>query len=185
MSGKQWETLSSKIAYKNPFMKIREDSVVRPNGKVAPFYVLDRFGPFSIIIPLENNLTTYLVGQYRYSTQYYSWEFPMGGVIGLSPLAIAKQELKEETGFSAKKWQQLGKFQVSPGHSSQLGFVFLAQDLKEGDPEPEENEFLEIKKMPIQKVDEMIKKQEILDGPTIIAYHFLEQHLQIETPGVG
>jgi len=181
MNGKKWKTLSSKIVYKNPFMKIREDEVIKPNGKASPFYVLDRFSPFSIIIPLEDDLKTYLVGQYRYSTKYYSWEFPMGGVINLSPLAIAKQELKEETGFSAKRWERLGKFQVSPGHASQEGFVFLAQDLKEGEPEPEENEFLEVKKMSIKKVGEMIKKGEILDGPTIIAYHLLEQHLELKS----
>lgn len=176
MSGKKWRMLSSKTVYKNPFMKIRKDKVVRPNGVAAPYYVLDRPSSFSIIIPLDKNLKTYLVGQYRYPTNFYSWEFPMGGVSGLSPLKMAKRELKEETGLLAKKWQKIGQFQVAPGHCSQEAFVFVACELKQGEPEPEENEFLEVKKMSIKRVGEMIAEGKILDGPTIVAYHLLYQH---------
>lgn len=172
MNGENRQTLSSKIVYSNPFMRIREDDVIRPNGVRAPYFVLER-GQFSIIIPLTKKNEIYLVGQYRYAVDFYSWEFPMGFVEGLKPLAIARQELKEETGLIAKKWDLLGKFHVAPGHSSQKAYVFVAQDLVEGEKEPEENEFLEVKKVSLNQVGEMIKKGKILDGPTIVAYHFL------------
>lgn len=169
-----WQTLGKKLVYKNPFMRMVEYDVVRPNGTRAPYYVLDRGAPFAIIIPLSKTGKTYLVGQYRYASNFYSWEFPMGAVAGLTPLKMAKQELREETGLTAKKWQKIGQFYVANGHTNQEAFVFVACDLKQGEPEPEENEFLEIKKMPLERVGEWIRKGKIRDGPTITAYHFLE-----------
>lgn len=182
MNGKDWKTLSSKIVYGNSFLRIREDDVVRPNGVRAPYYVLER-QPFSIIIPLTKKDETYLVCQYRYPVKRYSWEFPMGNADGRSALETAKAELKEETGLKAKKYHQIGSFFVANGHSNQRAHVFIAQQLVEGKAEPEQNEFLEVKKMPIKKVGEMISKAEILDAPTIVAYHLLENFQP--TPGVG
>ena len=178
MNERKWKTLSSRIVYRNPFFRIREDDVVRPNGIRAPYFVLERES-FSIIIPLTKRGETYLVGQYRYPVKKYSWEFPMGLVEGKSPLETAKIELREETGLRAGKFCQIGSFYVANGHSNQRAYVFVAQDLTEGEPEPEENEFLEIKKISLKEMGEMIKKGEILDGPTIVAYHFLEGYLNI------
>lgn len=173
MSGRKWQRLSSKIVHQNPYMRLREDDVVRPNGVRAPYWVLEK-GPFSIIIPLTEKDETYLVGQYRYAVSVYSWEFPMGFVKGREPLAMAKQELKEETGLTAKKWDLVGKFHVSPGYSGESAYVFLAKDLNQGEREPEENEILEVKKLSLSVVGAMIKKAEILDGPTIVAYHMFQ-----------
>ena len=96
-----YQTLFSATDYKNPYMQVIKDQVKLPNGHIKSFYVLDRYSPFSIIIPLIDHHATILVGQYRYPAKYYSWEFPMGQVKGKSPLQMAKIELKQEIGADA------------------------------------------------------------------------------------
>ncbi|RJR15484.1 NUDIX hydrolase [Candidatus Microgenomates bacterium] len=172
-----WKTVGKKLAYENPFMAIWEYDVVRPNGKRAPYYVLTRH-PFSVIIPLTPDHQTYLVGQYRFAISQYSWEFPMGSVTGKDPLAMAKQELKEETGFIAKTWEEIGSYAVAPGHASQRTHVFIARDLTEGVAEPEEYEFLQLKKLPFTELETMIAKGEIVDGVTLTAVLLLKNYLQ-------
>ena len=173
MSSFKWKILSQKVDYENPFMRVLKYDVVRSNGLRKPYYVLDRKTDFSIIIPLEENNTTYLVGQYRFPVDYFSWEFPMGAVVGKTPLQMAKQELKEETGLTAKTWKLLGWFHAANGHTNQKGFVFLARDLKEGEPHPEEGEIVTSKKVSLKKVGSLIKKGVIKDAQTIAAYHLL------------
>ena len=159
---------------KTPYLKVLKDKVKLPNGTTKSFYVLDRYSPFSIIVPLVDKHTTILVGQYRYPAKYYSWEFPMGQVKGTSPLQMAKIELKQETGITAKTWHQIGHFFIANGHCSQGAFVFTAANLTLGKPQPEPNEFLKIKQVKLDQVSRMIKSGRILDGPTITAYHFFK-----------
>lgn len=164
---KAWQEVSKKMVYENPFMRIFEYSARRPNGKLAPYWVLDRNQDFAIIVAQTSDGEIYLVGQYRFPIRAESWEFPMGSVRGLEPLAMAKRELKEETGLTAKKWHKIGQFYVTPGHSRQQAHVFFAQELQEGEPEPEENEFLEVQKVSLEKIDAMINSGQIIDAPTI------------------
>ena len=178
---KKWQTVNKVKEYSNPYMEIFKHKVVRSNGNKKPYYVLERniAGDwFTIIIPLIANKETFLVGQYRYPVKEYSWEFPMGHASGKNYLETAKIELKEETGITAKKWQKIGFFHTAPGHSSEKAAVFVAFDLVFGKSSPTETEDLEIKKVSINKVGQMIKKGEILDGPTIVAYHYLQSYLK-------
>ena len=172
MDSTNWKITHSKDVYQNPHFKIVQQVVVRPDGTDAAYYTLVRRSDFSIIIPLTEQGETYLVGQYRIATQSFSWEFPMGGVDDKEPLDIAKQELIEETGLTAKIWKELGWFYVANGHTNQKGYVYLAQKLTKGEAQPEAGEFLEIKKVPIKQIGLMIHQGEITDGPTICAYHY-------------
>lgn len=167
-----WKTLSSKIILKNKYMQIREDEVLRPDGKQTTYYYRDK-EPFSIIIPVEGD-EVYLVQQFRYAVKSLSWEFPMGYVEGKNPYDTAVIELKEETGLKAKNLTEIGKFWVGVGGSNQYGYVYVAQNLIQGEAEPEDGEFFELKKFKISEVDDMINKGEILDGPTIVAYHYFK-----------
>lgn len=170
---KGWNTLSSKLIHENPFMRLVAYDVVRPNGYRGPYYVLERTD-YAMIIPLTEKNETYLVGQYRYPIKKYSWEFPSGSVIGKSQRETARIELEEETGIHASKWTLIGRFCGAPGHNRQKTKVFVAQDLIQKKAQPEQNELLEIKKLPIVQVGEMIVQGKIIDGPTICAYHLLE-----------
>lgn len=173
-----YQKLNSKIDYENPYMRVRKDLVILPNGKTKYYFSLDR-REFSIIIPLTTSKKTYLVGQYRYSPEVYSWEFPMGYVSGKNPLEMAKIELKQETGLKALEWTKIGVFHVAPGHSKQKAHVFVARNLQEGQPQFEDHEFIEIKNdVNIDEVAKMINESKITDGPTIVAYHYLENYLK-------
>ena len=170
-----FQLISEELEYKNPFMQIYRQEVVRPDGAQKPYWVLDRKGDFSVIIPIFSDQTTMLVGQYRVPTKKYLWEFPMGMVEGASPLVTAKEELRQETGLRAKQWEKVGYFYLAPGFSAQRSFIYVAKDITVGKNEPEEDEYIDVKRMPLENVKQMIKKGKIADGPTIIAFHLLEE----------
>lgn len=157
-------------------MKLVKHNVVKPDGKTTNWYVLER-KDFAIIIALDNKKDTHLVGQFRFAVQEFSWEFPMGSTKDESPLETAKTELREETGYTATQWKEIGVFNVAPGHTNQKAYVFIAEGLKAGKPQPGPSEFLEVRKFPVTQVADMIRTGKILDGPTISAYHFLELYL--------
>lgn len=169
-----WEIGEKKEEYRNPFFEIVSHDVVRPDGTHGKYYVLEKGGPFSIIIPRFTDGTTLLVGQYRVPIRQYSWEFPMGMVLGKLPLEIAKQELTEETGYTAKKWKEIGHFFAAPGHTSSHAFVFTAEELTEGIASPEAGEFFEMKRVSFEEIETFIKNQTIIDGPTICSYYLFK-----------
>ena len=171
---KKWKVHTSKTVYQNPFFRVIEKDLERPDGTISTYYIVDRGGRFSIVIPLFPDGTTLLVGQYRPSTSFYSWEFPMGQVKGKTPLGMAKQELLEETGYRAKEWKFVGSYFIGQGHTSQEAFVYTARTLHEGKARPEEGEFLKTKRVPIAGMRSMIKDGIIKDGPTIAAYQLYQ-----------
>ena len=102
-----WKMLSSKIIYKNKWICLREDQVITPYGTKGIYGFIETH-PAIGIVPLNENIATYLVGQYRYTLNTYSWEIPEGGGHpGESHLETAKRELSEETGLKANKWKYL------------------------------------------------------------------------------
>lgn len=169
----KWETRGRTLIHENPYLNLSAYDVVRPNGVRAPFYVVKRPN-FAIIIPLTPKFETYLVGQYRYSMSYYSWEFPMGAVKGKSIPEMAKIELHEETGLEAKRYIILGSFNIAHGFLRQEAHVYIARDLTESIGIPKPDEFLQVRKISLREAKMMIEKGDIRDAPTICAYHLLE-----------
>jgi 8-oxo-dGTP pyrophosphatase MutT (NUDIX family) len=172
-----WKTLSSKTLFKNKYFQLNEDEVLRPDGLTSMYYYQHR-DPFSIIIPIDKD-EVYLVQQYRYNVKSLSWEFPMGYVEGKSPYDTAVTELKEETGMTAEKIEEIGMYWHGVGSSDQLVYVYVATGMQQGEATPEDGEFFELKKFKISDVGEMIKNGEILDGQSIVAYHYLENYLTL------
>lgn len=172
-----YRVISQKKEYENPFMVVSKYEVEYQDGSTKPYWVLDRKGDFSIIVPIFPDNTTLLVGQWRVSSNHYSWEFPMGSVTGAIPLDTAMQELSEETGYKAKKWKNIGSFYVANGHTGQKAYVFIAKNLLMGISHPEESELLEVRRMELKSVKKMIEAGTIKDGPTIVAYHFAERFM--------
>lgn len=136
-----WKTLSAETVYENRWIKVEEHNVINPSGG-AGIYGKVHFQNKAIgIVPLDEDGNTWLVGQWRYPLDEWSWEIPEGGgAIGSDPEECAKRELKEETGFSAKKWTMIQRTHLSNSVSDEEGFIFLAQQLVEGKSEPEETE---------------------------------------------
>ena len=105
------------------------------------------------IIPLDNDLNTYLVDQWRYPLNAYSWEIPMGGGhLDGDSLGSAKRELVEETGITAACWERLSKVHLSNWVSDEVGYIYLAKKLTFGATQFDESEDLKIKKLPLKKL---------------------------------
>ena len=103
-----WTQLSTRRVYQNPWIDVRQDEVITPGGSNGIYGVV-HFRNLAVgIIPVSENGTTFLVGQYRYPLDEYSWEIPMGGCpLGTPVVASAKRELKEETGLLAEEFEQI------------------------------------------------------------------------------
>ena len=117
---------------------------------------------------LDKNYDTWLVGQYRFPIDRYSWEIPEGGgPLGISPLESAKRELREETGIIAKSWSTLLEMDLSNSVSDEESIVFVATDLTFGESQPEETEQLQVKKLPFNEVYKMVIDGNIRDSITV------------------
>jgi 8-oxo-dGTP pyrophosphatase MutT (NUDIX family) len=177
-----WKTLSSKKVYENPWVSVREDKVINPSGGDGIYGVVSFKNKAIGIIPVDDEGYTYLVGQYRYTLNEYSWEIPEGGgPLNIEPLESAKRELKEETGFTAKKWTNLGRLHTSNSVTDEEGFIFLAQDLTAGESEPEETEELKIKRVHLKEAVEMVMRSEITDSLAIIGIMKAARYLGVSS----
>ncbi len=159
-----WQTISTTEIYDNPWITVRENKVINPSGGDGIYGVV-HFKNLAIgIIPVDKDQHTWLVGQYRYSLEEYSWEIPMGGSLHADgPLKGAKRELQEETGLTATNWQQLMKIHPSNSVTDEVGYVFLATNLTQGEMQHEETEDLIIKRVPLDHAIEMAMTDEITD----------------------
>lgn len=163
-----WTRKSGRKIYENPWIKVLEDEVIRPN-KTEGIYGHVHFKNKALgIIPLDEELNTWLVGQYRYTLDEYSWEIPMGGVpLTEDTLDGAKRELKEETGLTAKKWTNILKIHTSNSVTDEFGFVYVAEDLTQGEMEWDETEELKIMKIPLKVAFQMVMDNKITDSLSI------------------
>ncbi len=165
-----WKKLSGKNIYNNPWISLDEDKVINPGGGKS-IYGKVHFKNYAIgIVPLDEELNTWLVGQWRYSLNEYSWEIPMGGgPLNEDILTSAKRELKEETGLSANKWEEVLKIHTSNSVTDEIGYAFLAQDLTQGETAFEETEDLDIRKLPLKEALNMVMRDEITDSISMAA----------------
>lgn len=165
-----WTIEAEKEIYANPWISLTEYNVINPSGGKG-IYGKVHFKNYAIgIVPLDENLNVYLVGQYRFVLNRYSWEIPEGGCPeGTDPLDTARRELREETGMAAEYWEKILDIDISNSVSDEIGFVFLARELSQGYASPEDTEELAVKKMHIDEVYRLVVKGEITDSVTIAA----------------
>ena len=164
-----WKTLKSKEIYDNPWIRVTHRDVINPGGGEGIYGVV-HFKNWAIgIVPLDEDLNTWLVGQYRYTLDEYSWEIPEGGgLVGTNPLDGAKRELKEETGITAANWLKITDLVTSNSVTDERGVVYVARGLSYGESAPEESEDLKIKKIPFSEAVEMVMRGEITDSLAMI-----------------
>ena len=165
-----WKILSSQNIYDNPWINVTEHQVINPSGG-AGIYGHVHFKNLAIgIIALDEEDNTWLVGQYRFTLNEYSWEIPEGGCpMGTDPLESAKRELLEETGITAQRWEQIQQIHLSNSVCDEFGYVFLARDLSFGEPEPEETEQLQLRKLPFEETYQMVVNSQITDSLSVAA----------------
>src|SRR3989344_5723313 len=122
------------------------------------------------ILALDEDYNTWIVGQYRYTINQYSWEIPEGGgKWDIEPMESAKRELLEETGITAKKWTKILEMHLSNSASDEFSVLYIAQDLSFGKSEPEDTEQLEVKKLPFDDLYKMVEDGKVTDSLTVAA----------------
>ena len=165
-----WTTLSSELKYDNPWIRVTEHQVLNA-AKSPGIYGTVHFKHLAIgIVPIDRDGFTWLVGQYRYPLEKYSWEIPEGGgKHHTPPLETAKRELKEETGLDAANWELILDMYISNSVTDERGLVYLATDLTVGLADPDEDEVLSIRKISLQNAIAMVDKGEITDSISVAA----------------
>lgn len=161
--------ISGKKLYEGIIVDVLMDNVELPNNKIAKREIVVHPGGVCIL-PVDNEENVYLVEQYRYAAESMMLEAPAGKLEpGEDPFLCAKRELMEETGCSAENWISLGEVFTSPGFSTEKLHLYLATDLKNGNPCPDEDEFVELKIVKLNELLQLIEENKIYDGKTVIA----------------
>ena len=174
-----WHTLSTEVKYHNPWISVREDQVLNPGGGRGIYGVVSMKNKALGIVPVDADGNTWLVGQYRYPLNEYSWEIPMGGgLLEHDMLESAQRELKEETGLTAARWTRIARLHTSNSVTDEEGFVYLAEDLTAGEVEPEETEDLRLWKLPLAEAIRMVMDDRITDGVSVAGLLKAEKVLQ-------
>jgi 8-oxo-dGTP pyrophosphatase MutT (NUDIX family) len=166
-----WTTLDSQPVYENPWISVREDGVLRPDGSPGIYGVVHFKNRAIGVLAVEDDGSIWLVGQYRYPHDRYSWEIPEGGAPeGESTEEAARRELREETGLVADHWEPLGReIHLSNSVSDESGYLFRASGLTRGPSEPEETERLHVRRVSWQEAMELLRNGEITDSLSVIA----------------
>ena len=174
-----WTTLHSELRYDNPWIRVVEHKVLTPK-KTPGIYGTVHFKSLATgVIPIDVDGSTYLVGQYRYVLDAYSWEMPEGGgKPGVPVLESVQRELLEETGFTARNWLEMMRMHLSNSVSDEVATCFLAWDLVPGTPCPDEGEQLAIRRLPLREAVAMVWDGEITDAMSVAAFLRLELMLR-------
>lgn len=165
-----WVSVTQRGVYQNNWIGLTEHEVINPSGGKGIYGVV-HFKNLAIgILPLDDELNTWIVGQYRFPLNAYSWEIVEGGgPHGTDPLESAKRELLEETGLIASNWTEIQRMHLSNSVSDELSITYIARGLIQGQAEPEETEQLTIRKIPFETAFEMVMSGEITDSMSVAA----------------
>ena len=165
-----WKRKTTKKIYDNPWITLHEEEVINPKGGDSLYGRVHYKNLAIAIVPLDEDLNTWLVGQWRYTLNEYSWEIPMGGgPIDIDPLISAQRELKEETGLEAKEWDCFLKVHTSNSVTDEVGYCYTAKCLTQGETEFDDTEDLAVKKVPLQEAFEMCMNGKITDSLSLTA----------------
>lgn len=165
-----WTIVNQKDIYDNPWISLTEYDVVNPGGGKG-IYGKIHFKNIAIgVMALDEKGNAYLVGQFRFPLNQYSWEIPEGGgPVGQDPLLSAKRELEEETGLVAESWQLIQEMHLSNSVTDEYCMIYLAQHLQQRQANPEETEQLSVRKMHFSGLYNLVQEGKITDAITVAA----------------
>lgn len=175
--------LSSKLAYKGRVVNVYTDTVEEPNGLIFKRDVIRHNGSVVVLAIDESadpkDPVVILERQYRHAVGEFLLELPAGRIEpNEDPLVAAKREMIEETGYRAKSWSRLTKYFASPGFLGESMHIYLARDIRPGTAQPEEDEQIEILRIPFSEAMALVRSGKIHDGKTLIALLLLQEQLR-------
>ena len=163
------QVLGTRRIFEGRILGLRVDDVIYHDGNRSQVEIVEHGGGVSVIAQPEP-ATIVLVKQFRPAIGRELWEVPAGKLDGdEDPRAAAERELREETGYRCRAMRRLWTFYTAPGFCSELLHLFVAEGLEAGEPEPEDDEQLEVRAFPIDDVWTMIERDEIPDAKTQVA----------------
>lgn len=170
-----WTVTSSHVVYENPWIRVRHDEIVDPSGRPGVYGVVSPRNFALGVLPIHDDGTTVLVGQYRYPQQSYSWEMPEGGGSkDLDPRHSIARELREETGLVADNWHEVCQLMLSNSVTDERAICWVAWGLTDGEAEPESTEELARWRMPFADAVAMVWDGQITDSMTVATIAKLE-----------
>lgn len=177
--------VSSRTVYRGPVFWVTTDHVQEPGGVEVRRDLIHHSG--SVVVLAVDDSTTpprvLLERQYRHAAGDYLWELPAGRIDpGEQELKAAKRELIEETGYRAERWRRILRFYASPGFMAETMAVYLATGLRLGEAEPEEDEVIEIRMVPLPVAVDMVLRGTIRDGKTIASVLWLDHTSRTSSP---
>ena len=168
MKDNPFKTMSQKRVYHTPWIDVREDQIVHPNGEQGVYSVVELPG-FSVVVPITAENKLWMVQLWRYPIGRFSWELPMGRIdAGEIPLQTAKRELVEETGLHSNDWQDLGTVSSMNGVTNCRGHVFAALGVA-GESRPQDSEISQTKELDLLEIESLIQSGELHDSETLAA----------------
>ena len=182
-----WQVLSRQQVYDNRWIRLTHHEVLNPAGQPG-LYGTVHFKNFGLgIVPVDAEMHTYLVGQYRFALDAYSWEIPEGGgPVDDDPQASAARELAEETGLRAARWRKVVEGDLSNSVTDERFIGYLAWDLEQGRAAPEPTEQLQIRRLPLSEAFRMVEAGEIRDALSILTLQAVQLlDLQGRLPHLG
>jgi 8-oxo-dGTP pyrophosphatase MutT (NUDIX family) len=164
-----WTPLSTREAYANPWIRVREDQVINPSGGPGIYGVVEYKNRAVGVIPIDADGYTWLVGQYRYTHDSYEWEIPEGGCPAGEELEeCARRELLEETGIRATDLRLiLEGLQLSNSVSNEKAYIFTAHGLSFENAAPEETEKIDVLRLPLREAIQMALDGRIRDAMSV------------------
>jgi ADP-ribose pyrophosphatase len=180
MDVNKYKVVSSKQVWAGHIFTIRVDDVQMPAGNVAQREVLSHAGAVGVVAVTKDRQVV-LVRQYRHATRSYLWEIPAGKLDrDETPTECARRELREEAGVEFEDVFELAEFHNSPGYSSELFHLYLAEVTSIGETQPDGDEELEMERsiIPLEDALAMIDKGEIIDAKTMIGLLMADRWLK-------
>jgi ADP-ribose pyrophosphatase len=163
-----WQILDSEVKYENNWIQVLHQNVLNPSGGKG-IYGTVNFKNIAVgVVPIDQDGNIWLVGQYRFPLNEYSWEIPEGGCpTGEEVLVTAKRELKEETGLIAQEWKLISKLHTSNSVCNEVAYIYLAEGITQTESQPEETEQLQVKKVTLKEALIMVMDDKITDSMSV------------------